>query len=42
MYYIYKRKDLMSTFLSDVVLQVLSFVAENERASIRFENSSHI
>ena len=25
----------MGTFLSDIVLQVLSFVAENERASIR-------
>ena len=25
-------KDLMGTFLSDIVLQVLSFVAENERA----------
>ena len=28
-------KDLMGTFLSDVVLQILSFVAENERANIR-------
>ena len=28
-------KDLMGTFLSDIVLQVLSFVAENERESIR-------
>ena len=28
-------KDLMGTFLSDIVLQVLSFVAENERTSIR-------
>ena len=28
-------KDLMGTFLSDVVLQVLSFVAENERGNIR-------
>lgn len=28
-------KDLMGTFLSDIVLQVLSFVAENERISIR-------
>lgn len=27
--------DLMGTFLSDIVLQVLSFVAENERSSIR-------
>ena len=30
-----RGKDLMGTFLSDVVLQVLSFVAENERESIR-------
>ena len=29
------RKDLMGTFLSDIVLQVLSFVAENERTNIR-------
>lgn len=28
-------KDLMGTFLSDIVLQVLSFVAENERINIR-------
>ena len=28
-------KDLMGTFLSDLVLQVLSFVAENERLTIR-------
>ncbi|MDO4438307.1 MAG: recombinase family protein [Eubacteriales bacterium] len=28
-------KDLMGTFLSDIVLQILSFAAENERASIR-------
>ena len=28
-------KDLMGTFLSDIVLQVLSFVAENERMNIR-------
>lgn len=28
-------KDLMGTFLADIVLQVLSFVAENERAAIR-------
>ena len=27
--------DLMGTFLSDIVLQVLSFVAENERTNIR-------
>lgn len=30
-----RGKDLMGTFLSDIVLQVLSFVAENERVSIR-------
>ena len=29
-----RGKDLMGTFLSDIVLQVLSFVAENERAAI--------
>ena len=28
-------KDLMGTFLSDVVLQILSFVAENERENIK-------
>lgn len=28
-------KDLMGTFLSDIVLQILSFVAENERMNIR-------
>lgn len=28
-------KDLMGTFLSDIVLQVLSFAAENERTNIR-------
>ncbi|MBR4637006.1 MAG: recombinase family protein [Clostridia bacterium] len=30
-----RGKDLVGTFLSDVVLQVLSFVAENERTNIR-------
>lgn len=30
-----REKDLMGTFLSDIVLQVLSFVAENERINIR-------
>ncbi len=30
-----RGKDLMGTFLADIVLQVLSFVAENERANIR-------
>ena len=30
-----RGKDLMGTFLSDIVLQVLSFVAENERTNSR-------
>lgn len=30
-----RGKDLMGTFLSDIVLQVLSFVAQNEREAIR-------
>ncbi len=30
-----RGKDLMGTFISDLVLQVLSFVAESERANIR-------
>lgn len=30
-----RGKDLMGMFLSDIVLQVLSFVAENERSNIR-------
>ncbi len=30
-----RGKNLMGTFLSDIVLQVLSFVAENERCNIR-------
>lgn len=30
-----RGKDLIGTFLSDIVLQLLSFVAENERANIR-------
>ena len=29
-----RGKDLLGTFLSDIVLQVLSFVAENERTTI--------
>lgn len=28
-------KDLMRTFISDIVLQILSFVAENERTNIK-------
>jgi DNA invertase Pin-like site-specific DNA recombinase len=30
-----RGKDLMGTFLSDIVLQVLSFVTENERTNIK-------
>jgi DNA invertase Pin-like site-specific DNA recombinase len=30
-----KGKDLLGTFISDLVLQLLSFVAENERENIR-------
>ena len=30
-----RGKYLMGTFLRDIVLQVLSFVAENERTNIR-------
>lgn len=30
-----RGKDLMGTFLSDIVLQILSFVSENERNNIR-------
>lgn len=30
-----KTKDLLGTFISDLVLQLLSFVAENERDNIR-------
>jgi len=30
-----RGKDLVGTFVSDIVLQVLSFVAENERTNIR-------
>lgn len=30
-----RGKDLVGTFLSDIVLQILSFVAENERTNIR-------
>ena len=30
-----RGKDLLGTFLSDVVLQILSFVAENDRNNIR-------
>lgn len=37
-----RGKDLMGTFLSDIVLQVLSFVAENERNNIRQRQSEGI
>lgn len=30
-----REKDLMGTFISDIVLALLSYVAENERANIR-------
>jgi len=29
------NKDLMGTFIADLVLQILSFVAQNERETIR-------
>lgn len=37
-----RGKDLMGTFLSDVVLQVLSFAAENERINIRQRQAAGI
>lgn len=37
-----RGKDLMGTFLSDIVLQVLSFVAENERVSIKSRQAEGI
>ena len=37
-----RGKDLMVTFLSDIVLQVLSFVAENERTNIRQRQADRI
>lgn len=37
-----RGKDLVGTFLSDVVLQVLSFVAENERCTIRSRQAEGI
>lgn len=37
-----RGKDLMGTFLSDIVLQVLSFVAENERTNIRMRQAEGI
>lgn len=35
-------KDLMGTFISDIILQILSFVAENERSNIRQRQSEGI
>ena len=37
-----RGKDLMGTVLSDIVLQVLSFVAENERTNIRSRQAEGI
>ena len=37
-----RGKDLVGTFLSDIVLQVLSFVAENERSNIRARQAEGI
>ena len=37
-----RGKDLMRTFLTDIVLQVLSFVAENEHANIRQRQAESI
>ena len=35
-------KDLLGTFISDVVLQILSFVAQNERENIRMRQAEGI
>ena len=35
-------KDLMGTFIADLVLQILSFVAENERANIKSRQAQGI
>ena len=35
-------KDLMGTFVSDLILQILSFVAENERQNIRSRQAQGI
>ncbi|MBR1445280.1 MAG: recombinase family protein [Firmicutes bacterium] len=37
-----QHKDLLGTFISDMVLQLLSFVAENERNNIRQRQSEGI
>ena len=35
-------KDLLGTFIADIVLQILSFVAENERSNIRHRQAEGI
>lgn len=37
-----RGKDLMGTFLADIVLQVMSFVAQNERENIRKRHAQGI
>lgn len=37
-----REKSLIGTFISDIVLQVLSFVADNERANIRSRQAEGI
>lgn len=37
-----RGKDLMGTFLADIVLQVLSFVAKNERTNIKQRQAERI
>lgn len=37
-----KDKDLMGTFIADLVLQILSFIAENERKNIRMRQKQGI
>ncbi len=37
-----RDKDLLGTFISDIVLQILSFVAENERSNIRARQAEGI
>lgn len=37
-----KDKDLMGTFIADLVLQILSFIADNERKNIRMRQKQGI
>ena len=37
-----QRKDLLGTFIADLVLQLLSFIAENERNAIRIRQAEGI